>query len=79
MNTTICLNGEQTEVPSETTLLAALEYLGFSDRHLVAELNMEIIPRERWGDRVLREGDQLELIGFVGGGEMECSEAGSLW
>ncbi|MHB8423146.1 MAG: sulfur carrier protein ThiS [Leptospirales bacterium] len=64
----ISLNGEKTEVPTGSTLLGALEYLGFSERHLVAELNMEIISRERWGDHVLQEGDQLELIGFVGGG-----------
>ncbi|MHB1285512.1 MAG: sulfur carrier protein ThiS [Leptospirales bacterium] len=64
----ISLNGEKTEIPCHVTLLGVLESLGFSDRHLVVELNMEIIPRERWADLVLREGDQLELIGFVGGG-----------
>lgn len=71
MNTHISLNGQKTEFPGIVTILGAVESLGFSDRHLVAELNMEIIPKERWADIVLHDGDQLELIGFVGGGSIK--------
>jgi len=45
-----------------------VEHLGLSDRHLVAELNLEIFPRDAWEKKNLSDGDHLEFIGFVGGG-----------
>jgi len=38
-----------------------------SDR-VAVELNREIVPRDRWGDTSLKEGDRLEIVHFVGGG-----------
>jgi thiamine biosynthesis protein ThiS len=38
-----------------------------SDR-VAVELNREIVPRDRWIATELREGDQLEIVHFVGGG-----------
>lgn len=35
---------------------------------LVAEVNGEIIPKNRWGDVSLKAGDVLEIVHFVGGG-----------
>jgi thiamine biosynthesis protein ThiS len=68
VSVTILLNGEKRELPSPASVQTAADHLGLSGRHLVAELNMEILSRETWGERILSEGDQLEFIGFVGGG-----------
>jgi thiamine biosynthesis protein ThiS len=38
-----------------------------SDR-VAIELNREIAPRDRWAQIELNEGDQLEIVHFVGGG-----------
>lgn len=35
---------------------------------VVAELNKKIIKKEDWESSMLSDGDQLELISFVGGG-----------
>ena len=37
-------------------------------KHVIAELNGTIIPSGQWDGTCLRDGDVLELVGFVGGG-----------
>ena len=64
----VFLNGETQELPAPATIQTAVDHLGLSGRHLVAELNMEIFPREVWEKQSLSDGDHLEFIGFVGGG-----------
>jgi sulfur carrier protein len=35
---------------------------------LAVELNREIVPRDRWPQTHLKDGDRLEIVHFVGGG-----------
>ena len=35
---------------------------------VAVELNRDIVPRDRWAETVLNEGDWLEIVHFVGGG-----------
>ncbi len=32
------------------------------------ELNRDIVPRDRWAETPLNDGDKLEMVHFVGGG-----------
>jgi thiamine biosynthesis protein ThiS len=41
---------------------------GFEPDAVIAEVNFELIKRERWQQHLLREGDTVELLSFVGGG-----------
>lgn len=66
---TVIVNGEKQELPASSTVLSACDYLGISGKHLVAELNLEILSRDIWSEKKLSEGDHLEFIGFVGGGQ----------
>ena len=65
MNLTI--NGESRAVPAET-LSALVEQLGMKPDRVAIELNREIIHRDRWPQTRLNDGDQLEIVHFVGGG-----------
>lgn len=66
----ILLNGESRTVPEGATVLDLLSELGRHPRTVAVEHNGEILARERYGGTVLREGDRLEVVGFVqGGGE----------
>jgi thiamine biosynthesis protein ThiS len=65
MNLTI--NGE-TQMCSAETLGALVEQLGMKPDRVAIELNREIVPRERWPQTPLRDGDRLEIVHFVGGG-----------
>ena len=35
---------------------------------VAVELNRDIVPRDRWGETQLSDGDRLEVVHFVGGG-----------
>jgi sulfur carrier protein len=62
------LNGEARELPEAMTILQLLEWLKVRRDTVAVEVNREIVPRARHGDRRLEEGDAVELVTFVGGG-----------
>jgi thiamine biosynthesis protein ThiS len=65
MNLTI--NGES-RVSAAETLSALVEQLGMKPDRVAVELNREIVRRDRWPQTPLKDGDQLEIVHFVGGG-----------
>jgi len=66
MNLTI--NGETRILSPAATVSALVEQLGMKADRVAIELNREIVPRERWAETGLQDGDQLEIVHFVGGG-----------
>jgi thiamine biosynthesis protein ThiS len=48
--------------------LTLLEQIGLNPGKVAVERNREIVPRSRYGQTPLAEGDQLEIVQFVGGG-----------
>ena len=63
----IRLNGEKIMIEN-ATLLEVILGTGFDKTSLVAELNCEVIKQENWQDTIIQDGDQIELLSFVGGG-----------
>ena len=62
------VNGEDREVPGDTTVAALLPMLGIEGGRVAVEVNREIVPKSEHGIHVLTEGDQLEIVTMVGGG-----------
>jgi thiamine biosynthesis protein ThiS len=62
------INGEPHESPAGITVEALLTELGIDPRSGAVERNREIVPKSAYGITVLRDGDCLEIIQFVGGG-----------
>jgi thiamine biosynthesis protein ThiS len=62
------INGAEREFPSVATLSALVEQLGMKPDRVAVELNREIVPRDRWPQTTLSQGDRLEIVHFVGGG-----------
>ena len=65
------INGEHhdfSDAPSFFTLAALVESLGMKADRVAVELNREIVPRDRWAETRLTDGDRLEVVHFVGGG-----------
>lgn len=64
------INGDERDFESKPSTLAALvESLGMKPDRVAVELNRDIIPRDRWGETLLNDGDRLEIVHFVGGGD----------
>ncbi len=63
----VVVNGEERELAA-STLDALIAELGMKADRVAVELNREIVPRARWSQTVLHDGDRLEIVHFVGGG-----------
>ena len=57
----VIVNGEQREIASGSVdaLLGELEYEG---THFVVALNFDVLPRSRWAQTPLKNGDEIEII-----------------
>ena len=65
---TIILNGDAVEVAGPLTLTALLEQLGVDPRRVAVEHNLTVIKRAHYDTTQIADGDQVEIVNFVGGG-----------
>jgi len=62
------INGEKRDLSDVTTVADLVERLGMKGDRVAIELNLDIVPRDRWPKTQLKDGDRLEIVHFVGGG-----------
>jgi sulfur carrier protein len=67
---TIRLNGTERDLPDGTTVADALALLdvGPSARGVAVAVDREVVPRGRWSETVLRDGDDVEIVMAIQGG-----------
>jgi thiazole synthase len=69
---TIVLNGERRAIPAPEgapTIAALLAELELGGQRVAVEVNGDVVPRERHEAHRLAEGDAVEVVTFVGGGD----------
>jgi thiamine biosynthesis protein ThiS len=64
----ITLNGEPRTVATGTSIAALAAQLGLNPAKVAVERNLEIVPRSTLSAVLIEDGDQLEIVHFVGGG-----------
>ena len=64
----LTINGEEKDFPGVLTVASLVEHLELKADRLAIELNHDIVPRTRWLETSLHDGDKLEVVHFVGGG-----------
>lgn len=64
----IIVNGEQKQIQEGFTIIALLAELGIQKERVAIELNLDIVPKGRFDDTILKDGDRVEIVSFVGGG-----------
>ena len=64
----ITLNGEPFEIERPLSVVALLDRLEIDARRVAVEHNLTIIKRQRFPDVIVNDGDQVEIVNFVGGG-----------
>jgi len=65
---TIRLNGETVELAGPMTVSALLARLEIDPRRVAVEHNLVVVKRAAYDATVVREGDEVEIVSFVGGG-----------
>ena len=64
---TITLNGDPYDTDA-ATVAALLERLDIDPRRVAVERNFVVVKRDRYGATAIADGDQIEIVNFVGGG-----------
>jgi sulfur carrier protein len=64
----LLINGENKEFSDGLSLEEVIKQLGVRKETVVAEVNRRIVQNEKRAECKLADGDQVELIQFVGGG-----------
>ena len=64
----LSVNGQTQRVESGANVARLLEALELSGKRVAVEKNGEIVPRSRYADTALADGDSLEIVVAVGGG-----------
>jgi sulfur carrier protein len=62
------VNGKPVELPDGSTVDALLSHLAVEPARVAVERNQDVIPRRTWAETRLSDGDQVEIVTFVGGG-----------
>ena len=65
---TVTINGEPREIPEGLSVSALLDHLGFTNKRVAIERNLEILPRAQWQQTQVQSNDKFEIVHFVGGG-----------
>ena len=65
----IVLNGESRDVPEACSVASLLAELQIRGDRVAVEVNLKIVDRRTFEGTPLRDGDRVEVIGFIGGGE----------
>ena len=64
---TVKVNGQDRDVTDGTTVLALIEQHNLTPQKVAVELNRRLLRTEKY-DTVLKAGDEVEIVTFVGGG-----------
>ncbi len=64
----VIINGEPHALIEGFTIAQLIGQLRLNQRRIAVEVNREIVAREQYPARTLAEGDQIEIVHFVGGG-----------
>jgi sulfur carrier protein len=65
---TIRLNGDTHEIPEPMSVSALLERLEIDSRRVAVELNLNVVKKALYHSSVVKDGDEVEIVNFVGGG-----------
>ena len=61
------VNGEPKDIAGKT-LAEYLTTTNYDMKRIAVERNGDIVPKAKYGETVLQDGDSLEVVSFVGGG-----------
>ena len=68
MQIEIRLNGEAREIPAPLSIAELLDHFNLPKDFVAVERNRSIVPKQKWEAVALAQGDELEVVHFVGGG-----------
>ncbi|MDO9052403.1 MAG: sulfur carrier protein ThiS [Gallionella sp.] len=65
---TVHINGAARQLGDSCSVTALIAELGYTGKRIALEKNGDIVPRSRYAETTLTDGDRLEIVVAVGGG-----------
>jgi thiazole synthase len=75
----IHVNGEHRRVRAGLTIAQLANELGLAPEKVAVERNLEVVPRSTLASVIVEDGDELEIVHFVGGGDVQPILADDSW
>nr|WP_315384108.1 sulfur carrier protein ThiS [uncultured Sphingomonas sp.] len=75
----IRVNGEHKRITAGLSLAQLATELGLVPEKVAVERNLEVVPRSTLGEVIVEDGDELEIVHFVGGGDHGAPLADDSW
>ena len=75
----ITVNGQHKRVTAVLSIADLAREMGFVPEKVAVERNLEVVPRSKVGEVCVRDGDDLEIVHFVGGGDHGAPVAEDSW
>lgn len=64
----ITVNGKEIALTAPLSVADYLEQNNYQIKRIAVEMNGDILPKYSYSDTMLKDGDRLEVVSFVGGG-----------
>ena len=64
----IYVNGDPKSFSDGLTLLDLINQIEMPAQRIAVELNREVVRRSDWEKTLVKDGDKIEIVQFVGGG-----------
>ena len=65
---TIKLNGDPHDIPQPLSVSALLATLAIAARRVAVEHNLAVVKKAEYDTSIVTDGDEVEIVNFVGGG-----------
>ncbi|QIG81211.1 sulfur carrier protein ThiS [Stakelama tenebrarum] len=75
----IRVNGEHKRVHAGLSIAQLAQEMGLVPEKIAVERNLEVVPRSQLGDVTVEDGDELEIVHFVGGGDHVAKTEDDSW
>jgi thiazole synthase len=75
----ITVNGEHRRVAAGLSIAQLAEELGLIPEKVAVERNLEVVPRSTLAQVMVEDGDEIEIVHFVGGGDRTVALADDSW
>lgn len=64
----VTINGTVKELTNSSLLSDIVTQFCKESKHIITEVNGQIIPSNNWKNTTIKNNDVIELVAFVGGG-----------
>ena len=64
----VFINGKKKYFSKNNNLFSLLNFLQVEKNGIAIEINQIVVPKSQYKDKIIRNGDQIEIVQFIGGG-----------